>query len=138
MRWMGIFTLLLAVGSSRAEDVEGFGRTVEEAKLDARQHLLDRLTDRMRAMNLDLNQWKPTLSDVEPWVVDGRAAGSVHVEPVGLLHRWVAVVEMPSDGELRRLIQAHARRRVAGFVVGILLIGAIVAAGWRSRPRRAH
>ena len=121
----GIAIALVMGAFARADDVAGFGRSVEDAKLDARQHVLERLGELLRNHEPPLTRWQPSLADIEDFVSDpGRAGPSVHVEPLGLQHQWILPVRFPESAELARRDRQSRRREMSS----LFLVAATVAA----------
>ena len=118
---VAIVLTLLFVGTAPtcAEEIDGFGRTLADAKLDARQHTLERLQEKLASREPPLIAWRPTLADVEGFLEGpGAAGGSVHVEPLGIQIRWKLAVRFPTDQEMAlrdrqaRLLPIRARTTV--------------------------
>jgi hypothetical protein len=109
------------------EEVPGFGRTVEDAKSDARQHALKMLRDRLAMHDPPLTAWEPTLRDIEALIDNpGHAGPSDIVEPIGLQHRWILPVRFPSDEEMvRRELQTQRGKATVWVLIAasVLLVG---------------
>ncbi len=119
------------------DEVAGFGRTVDDAKADARQHVLEVLKKRLETHDPPLQAWTPSLSDVEPLLRGpGKAGPSVHVEPLGLQHQWILEVRFPSSEALARRDRQTQRGNWAG--IGLLSMLAAFAIFLGSHHVRAR
>jgi hypothetical protein len=130
--------MLLGSGLAHADDVDGFGRTLDDAKADARQHALERLQTLLENHMPPLDAWKPTLKDMDGFLDGpGRAGGSVQVEPLGVQHQWIVTVRYPSDAEMEQRDRKTARQTLARMVMLAAIAGC--AAAWvGSEWRRAR
>ena len=137
---MGLMLLCAAV--AHADEVDGFGRTLDDAKADARQHALERLQTLLENRTPPLDAWKPTLKDIDGFLDGpGRAGGSVQVEPLGVQHQWIVTVRYPSDGEMELRDRKMARQTLAGLAALAAVFGcaAVWAGGeWRRAKLKAR
>lgn len=130
-----VLILVLSLTASLAacgEEVEGFGRTLDDAKADARQHALERLQAKIDAASLD--GWRPSAREIENYFDGpGRAGTSVHVEPLGVQHQWLITVRFPSTDELLRRDRLVKRQR--GVLMASLAFVAACGVFWGIRSR---
>lgn len=131
MRFVGVILFLLVAavaGAQEAEDVAGFGPTVDDAGQHARQKALKILKERLAEHDPPLTSWDPTLRDIEVMLVDprGRTGQSEHVEPVGLQHQLILSVNLPSDEEMVRRNRQALRGKAmvwALLAISVVLVG---------------
>jgi hypothetical protein len=132
---------LASAGPSEVASVtsKGFGRTVEDAKLSARQGALTKLQERLLDHDPPLTEWQPTLTDVERLLLGPGTAGNF-VEPypgVGVYKQWIVEMRVMSDDELRQRDRQAAREHQAGIGFVIVMTGLVLGVGVRAvRSRR--
>jgi hypothetical protein len=127
------FAVLL--GDARAEEIAGLGRTVEEAKDDARRHVAQTLLDRLENQTPPRTWWRPTFADLDAFIQGpGHAGKTVPDHTFGVLYEWILTVQFPSDGELeRRERQAFRRLTSSAIVAGLIALCGLclAAAKWK-------
>ncbi|HEX3315325.1 MAG TPA: hypothetical protein VHR72_10565 [Gemmataceae bacterium] len=119
-------------------EVTGIGRTVADAKLDARQHALEGLQARLATHDPPLSAWQPTLVDIERLVQGpGRAGKSVESVPgVGVHIQWIVPIREMTEDEILQRDRRAAREQEAGVVFLIAMTGlAVGVAGIALRSR---
>ncbi len=131
--------LFASAANSSADEIDGFGRTLADAKLDARQHALERLQEKLANREPPLDAWRPTLTDVERFLEGPGSAGpSVHVEPLGIQINWKLPVRFPTDEEMV-LRDRQARRQFGSVVAALAAIAGLASwwgyASWQARRR---
>jgi hypothetical protein len=125
------FVVSMIAGFARAEDVDGFGRTVEDAKRDARLHALQELQARLN-LSEALTPWQPTSADVEGMLENpGRAGAAFDVKGLGVQYRWVLPVRFPSPEEVDRRALAARRQFAAGSMIVVAVAGLSAWWGWK-------
>ncbi len=108
-----------------ADEVVGYGQNSDDAKVDARRHVLKRLKERLAAHEPPFVAWQPTLADVETMIEGpGRAGRAWEVDGV-VQERWILPVRFPTDAELS-LRDRRARRQ---FEAALAALAAISGAG---------
>jgi hypothetical protein len=113
------------LGDARSEEIAGLGRTVEEAKDDARRHVAQTLLDRLENQSPPRTWWRPTSADLDAFIQGpGRVGKTVPDHPVGVVvHEWILNVQFPTDGELeRRDRQAFRGLASSAVVAGLIAI----------------
>jgi hypothetical protein len=112
-------------------DVTGIGRTVDDAKLDARQHALEGLQARLALHDPPLTAWQPTLLDVERLVQGpGRAGKSVESVPgVGVHKQWIVPIREMTEDEILQRDRRAGRERQAGIGFLIAMTGLALGVG---------
>jgi hypothetical protein len=130
--WLSLATLDPTV------EVTGIGRTVNDAKLDARQHALEGLQARLATHDPPLTAWQPTLADIERLVQGlGRAGKSVESVPgVGVHTQWIVPIREMTEDEILQRDRRAQREQEAGVVFLIAMTGlALGVAGMALRSR---
>ena len=112
-------------------DVTGIGRTVEDARLDARQHALESLLARLVTHDPPLTAWQPTLADIERLVQGpGRAGKSVESVPgVGVHKQWIVPIREMTEDEILQRDRRAGREHQAGVAFLIAMTGLALGVG---------
>jgi hypothetical protein len=138
----------LSLGAPGTEDaapsqlVTGIGRTVDDAKLDARQHALESLQARLATHEPPLTAWQPTLADIERLVQGpGQAGKSLNSLPGAGVHKqWIVQIREMSEEELLQRDRRAAREHRAGVALLAAMTGLalwLAATALRSRASPA-
>ena len=118
----------------------GIGRTVEDAKLDARQGALKKLQDRLLEHDPPLTEWQPTLADVERLLLGPGTAGNF-VEPVpgvGVHKQWIVQMRRMTEDELLQRDRQAERAHQVGIGFLIVMTGLALGIGVQAiRSRRS-
>ena len=120
----------------------GIGRTVEDAKLDARQGALKELQKLLAKHDPPLTEWQPTLADVERLLLGSGTAGNF-VEPVPGDRRCIGgarsmQMRRMSDDELLQRDRQAERTHQAGIGFLIVMTGLVLGVGAQAiRSRRS-
>jgi hypothetical protein len=143
IRILMIGCLSLAAPDAEREVVKGFGRTIDEAKLDARQAEIQNLKARLAAHDPPLTTWQPTLADVERLVQGpGRAGKSDEPMPGAGVHIvWLLPIRQMTEDEIVQRDRRAAREHQSGVAFLIVMTGlalgvaALALGSWRSDRR---
>jgi hypothetical protein len=121
--------------------VTGIGRTVEDAKLDARQGALKKLQDQLAEHDPPLLEWQPTLADVERLLLGAGTAGNF-IEPVpgvGVHKQWIVEMRRMTDDELLQRDRQAERAHQVGIGFLIVMTGLALGIGVQAiRSRRPN
>jgi hypothetical protein len=129
-----------AVGSAPVI-VIGYGRDVEEAKLNARQQIVTRIKRRMAEYDPPLSAWQPTLADVERLVQGpGQAGKQIDIHEIGTTqYEWLLPVRDLSDYELQLRDRRVRHEQWAGIGFAVIMIGLGLQVGVGAvQMRRRH
>jgi hypothetical protein len=119
-----------AAASAAPQIVKGYGRDVEEAKLDARQQVLTRIKERMAEYDPPLSGWQPTLADVERLVQGpGQSGRSIDLPEIGARHEWLLPVREMSDYELQLRDRRVRHEQWTAVAFAVIMIGLGVQVG---------
>jgi hypothetical protein len=135
-RWLLILATLVASASGPAhaqtadgglssiERIKGIGKTVDEAKQDARAVALVMLQGRLLTHDPPLTDWQPTILDVERFVQGQGKAGEAHpIQGGGHVETWVLEVRLPAIDEMERQNERVRRIWLAWEVFFVTLVG---------------
>ena len=119
-------------------EAKGYGRTLDEAKVDARQHEVQKLQARLAAHDPPLSAWQPTLADIERFVLGpGQAGKAVDLgKGEGVHQQWILPVREMTEDEILQRDRRAQREHEAGVVFLIAMTGlALGVAGIALRSR---